>query len=136
MVDLSESEMDWPGHIHNFVIMHEFPEEYKRDNNSFVRCNDCGRAIWFLAEQGEWGAEDGFLHCIRSKTKEWQVPSLLTDLQVEELLAKRLYLNMPWDRNLFYFRDLLEITCSFDLCWTCYFKDKKNPHYIVQSCEI
>jgi hypothetical protein len=133
MVDLDSDEMDWPGHVHRFVITHEFPQEYMRDNNCFVSCNDCNHYLWDL---DDFGDERGFLHCVRPyETKEWQVPCLRADLTVEDLLRRRLDLKMPWDDALVFSRARPEIECSFDLCWDCFFKTK-CPNYIAPNCEI
>lgn len=129
MVDLDIDEMDFPGHIHLFGIMHEFPQEYRRDNNSIVSCNDCGHCV--MLSDG-WGAERGFLHCMRPHmTKEWQTPCLRYDLTVEDLLRRHLDLKMDWDDTLIFCRMRPEIGCSIDLCWDCHSKQKDSPEYIV-----
>jgi hypothetical protein len=133
MVDLDQDEMDYNGHIHLFDIIHEFPGEYVHDNNSFVTCNECFNLLCFMSD----GDCDGFLHCTRPQTKEWQVGCLRADLTVEDLLYRRYELGMSWDAPMVTSRAGPEVGCSFDLCWSCYFKLKTTEpsRYIVMSRE-
>lgn len=113
-------------HIHTLVMSHVRPSEYHHASN--VRCNYCHNLIFdcFTAFY-----DQGFFHCSRTHTDR----AARIDLIVEDLLLKRIKLELSWDDVLnTYFPP--QIKCDYDLCWSCYLKTRENIMVINHDSPI
>lgn len=118
-------------HFHMFQMKHEIPLDYMTSYG--VCCNWCNDTIVFRDEY----IKSGFLHCTRKYSDEFTETCLITDLTVEDLYKRRLYLKLEWMDCFGNERFQPHLLCQHDLCWKCYFmlKKKFSPSAFVYAHE-